>query len=177
MWFVAVKNTCYESEWAWREGGREPEAKSEWFVRKTQTIPHEDPYKRFQKSVAQWPWTVCSWEAVFAPRGYTLLVTEQSRIQIQRKTAHTLHIPCYKLSYVVGYRLVANQIKFEPGRYTDHAIPAHTYKFWWENLWERDYLQDIGVDGIIILKRIKKWDKEAWTAFIWHLTGTGSGLL
>ena len=33
--------------------------------------------------------------------------------------------------------------------------------FWWEDLRERDHLEDLGVDGRIILKRIfKKWDEE-----------------
>jgi hypothetical protein len=31
-------------------------------------------------------------------------------------------------------------------------------EFWWENLKARDHLEDAGVDGRIILKRIfKKW--------------------
>jgi len=34
--------------------------------------------------------------------------------------------------------------------------------FWWGNLTERDYLQDLGKDGIL-----KKQDWRAWTELIW----------
>jgi hypothetical protein len=31
--------------------------------------------------------------------------------------------------------------------------------FWWKNLMERDHLEDEGVDGRVILRRIfRKWD-------------------
>jgi hypothetical protein len=42
-------------------------------------------------------------------------------------------------------------------------------EFWWGNLKE-----DLRVDGIIILKLIfKKWNRKAWTGFIWLRIGTG----
>jgi hypothetical protein len=36
--------------------------------------------------------------------------------------------------------------------------------FWWENLRERDHLEDPGVYGRIILRWIfRKWDVRTWT--------------
>jgi hypothetical protein len=50
--------------------------------------------------------------------------------------------------------------------------------FWWEDLRERDHLEDQGLDGKIILKWIfKKWDGVAWTGFIWLGIRTGGGPL
>jgi len=48
--------------------------------------------------------------------------------------------------------------------------------FWWDNLRKRDHLEDIGVDGRIILKFIlKTWDGEEWTGLMWLRITTGDG--
>jgi hypothetical protein len=39
-------------------------------------------------------------------------------------------------------------------------------------------LQNLGVDGCVILKWIlKKWNGEAWTGFFWLRIGKGGGIL
>jgi hypothetical protein len=48
-------------------------------------------------------------------------------------------------------------------------------KFWQGSLKERDYFEDLGVDGRVILKRIlKAWNIEEWIGFIWLRVGTRS---
>jgi hypothetical protein len=50
--------------------------------------------------------------------------------------------------------------------------------FSWENLRERDKLEDPDVDETIILRCIfKKWDKGTCTGLIWLRIGTDVGLL
>ena len=50
--------------------------------------------------------------------------------------------------------------------------------FWWGNLRERDNLEDPGLDGRTIFRRIfRKWDVGVWTGSIWLSIGTGGGHL
>jgi hypothetical protein len=50
--------------------------------------------------------------------------------------------------------------------------------FWWGNVRERDHLEDSGVDGRMILRRIfRKYDVGLWTGPSWLRIGTGGGLL
>jgi hypothetical protein len=46
---------------------------------------------------------------------------------------------------------------------------------WWGNLRERDYLEDTGVDGRIILRWIFREWVGASIALIWLMKGTGGG--
>jgi hypothetical protein len=50
--------------------------------------------------------------------------------------------------------------------------------FWWENLRERDHLEDLGVVRSILLRWIfRKWDVGTWTGSMWLRIGTGGGHL
>jgi hypothetical protein len=47
---------------------------------------------------------------------------------------------------------------------------------WWENVRKRDHLEDLGVDGRIILRRIfRNWD--VGHGLMWLRVGTGGGHL
>jgi hypothetical protein len=51
-------------------------------------------------------------------------------------------------------------------------------RFWWRDLADTDYWEDINVDGRIILKLIyKRWNGEAWTGLFLLRIGTGGRLL
>jgi hypothetical protein len=50
--------------------------------------------------------------------------------------------------------------------------------FWWGDPREKDRMQDLGVDGRVILKRIfKRWNEEAWTGLLRLRIGKVCGLL
>jgi hypothetical protein len=49
---------------------------------------------------------------------------------------------------------------------------------WWGNQRDRDYLEDPGIIGKIILRWIfRKWDMGMWTGSSWFRIGTGGGHL
>lgn len=49
------------------------------------------------------------------------------------------------------------------------------YSVLWGDLRQRDQYQNVGLDNMIILKRIfKKWHGEVWTGLIWLRIATGS---
>jgi len=49
--------------------------------------------------------------------------------------------------------------------------------FWYENVRERDHLENPGVDGIELRSIFRKWDVGAWTGSIWLRIGTSGGHL
>jgi hypothetical protein len=50
--------------------------------------------------------------------------------------------------------------------------------FWWDDLRERDHLEDPDIDGRIRLRWLfRKWDVVAWTGLIGFSVGTGGGRL
>jgi len=40
---------------------------------------------------------------------------------------------------------------------------------------ERDHLEDLGVDRVILRWIFRKWDVGLWTGLIWLRIGTGGG--
>jgi len=50
--------------------------------------------------------------------------------------------------------------------------------FCWGNVRVRNHLQDLGIDGRIILRWVfRKWDVRIWTGLSWLRIGTGGGHL
>jgi len=48
------------------------------------------------------------------------------------------------------------------------------YRVWWVVLKRTDHLEELDLDGRVILKLIfKKWEVEAWTGLIWLGKGIG----
>jgi hypothetical protein len=52
---------------------------------------------------------------------------------------------------------------------------VHT-EFWWGNLMERDHLEDLDLDWIMLKWISKKWGREAKIGLIWLRTGTAGGV-
>jgi len=63
-------------------------------------------------------------------------------------------------------------------RWTGHEgrLEVHT-GFWWGNMRQGDHLEDLCVDGRVILKWICNKGRRSWTGLIWLKIWTGDGLL
>jgi hypothetical protein len=68
---------------------------------------------------------------------------------------------------------------------TNEELPPVSFNFiagvarvrsWWIHVKERDHLEDVEAD-MIILKLIFKKSDAVWTEVSWHRTGTGGGFL
>jgi len=63
-------------------------------------------------------------------------------------------------------------------RWAGHVGRKVCREFWWENLRERNHLEDPGVIYRIILRWIfRKWDVGAWAGSSWLRIGTRGGHL
>lgn len=58
------------------------------------------------------------------------------------------------------------------------GVRTGVYRVWWIVLKGRDHLEDLDLDGRMIVKLIlKKWDEGAWTRLIWPGIGIGGAPL
>ena len=78
-------------------------------------------------------------------------------------------------------RSMGLQVRIPPGMWmyvVRMGDSKGAYRVWWGDLREGLHLEDLDVEGRIILKLIlKKWNVEAWTESIWFRIGTGGGHL
>jgi hypothetical protein len=74
--------------------------------------------------------------------------------------------------------IIDQVIKSRRMRWVGHvACMGHAYTgFWWGNQSKRDHMEDPGIGGRIILRRIfRKWGVGVYTGPIWLRIGTGGG--
>ena len=63
-------------------------------------------------------------------------------------------------------------------RSTDGVERTGAHRVWWGDPREGDHLEDLEMEGRIILKWApNKWEGKAWSELIWLRIGTGCGLL
>jgi hypothetical protein len=69
---------------------------------------------------------------------------------------------------------LGDQIQKNMGRaHSKYGGEDRCVQGWWGDLMEKQDLEELGVDGRIILKRIfKMWGGKAWNGLIWLWTGT-----
>ena len=72
----------------------------------------------------------------------------------------------------------SRRLRWECGTCSTYGERKVAYRFWWGDLREKDYLEDRGINGTLILKRIsKKWygsiewidltqDRDRWRALM-----------
>jgi hypothetical protein len=66
-------------------------------------------------------------------------------------------------------QITKNEVRNVTGRREMHPV-------WWGNMTEGDHLEDIRVDGKIILKCIfREWCENVWTALLWSSKGQVEG--